>query len=101
MLMNAANFALASQSSRASMDGGFWYVYMLRSIAAPGRYYVGMTEDLRERLHRHNADLVPHTSKFDPWQLETAIAFRSKEKAVAFEKYLKSHSGRAFAKRHF
>ena len=34
-------------------------------------------------------------------QIETAIAFRSKEKASAFEKYLKSHSGRAFAKKHF
>jgi hypothetical protein len=44
---------------------------------------------------------VPHTSKFRPWQIETAVAFRSKDKAVAFEQYLKSHSGRAFAKKHF
>ncbi|MGB2938555.1 MAG: GIY-YIG nuclease family protein, partial [Phycisphaerae bacterium] len=42
-----------------------------------------------------------HTSKFRPWQIETAVAFRSKGKAVAFEQYLKSHSGRAFAKKHF
>jgi len=60
-----------------------------------------MAEDLDERLKRHNAGQCEHTSKFMPWQIEIAIAFRSKEKAVAFEKYLKSHSGRTFAKKHF
>jgi len=40
-------------------------------------------------------------SKYRPWILETAIAFRSKDKAYAFEAYLKSHSGRAFATKHF
>jgi len=44
---------------------------------------------------------VPHTSKFLPWRIETAIAFRDKTKAAAFEKYLKSQSGRAFAGKHF
>ena len=83
------------------MDGGFRYVYMLRSVVNPARYYVGGTEDLRERLKCHNAAQVRHTSKFAPWEVETAVAFRSEEKAIAFEKYLKSHSGRAFAKKHF
>jgi len=35
------------------------------------------------------------------WQIQTAVAFRDKAKSVAFEKYLKSQSGRAFAKKHF
>ena len=83
------------------MEGVFWYVYMLRSQADPGRFYVGLASDLDSRLKRHNSGKVPHTSKFLPWQIETAVAFRSKSKAVAFEKYLKSHSGRAFAKKHF
>jgi putative endonuclease len=83
------------------VDGPFWYVYVLRSQAEPARHYVGMTEDLQARLNRHNSGHVPHTSKFRPWQIETAFAFRSKDKAVAFEQYLKSHSGRAFAKKHF
>jgi len=60
-----------------------------------------MTEDLQARLDQHNFGQVSHTSKFRPWQIETAVAFRSKGKAVAFEQYLKSHSGRAFAKKHF
>ena len=83
------------------MDGTFWYVYMLQSCQHPEHYYVGMTEDLSERLKAHNVGKVPHTSKFLPWRIETAVAFRERAKAAAFEKYLKTHSGRAFAKRHF
>ncbi|MCG3179679.1 MAG: hypothetical protein BIFFINMI_02020 [Phycisphaerae bacterium] len=83
------------------MDEPFLYVHMLPSLAEPERYYVGLTEDLQARLQRHNAGDVPHTSKFRPWRIETAVAFRSKTKAVAFERYLKTHSGRAFASKHF
>jgi len=79
----------------------YHYVYMLRSLALPDRFYVGLTQDLAERLKRHNNGQVAHTSKFRPWQVETAVAFRSESKALAFEKYLKTHSGRAFAKKHF
>jgi putative endonuclease len=60
-----------------------------------------MTGDIEKRLKIHNTGRCKHTLKYKPWQIETAIAFRSKEKAFAFEKYLKSHSGRAFAKKHF
>ena len=42
-----------------------------------------------------------HTSKFKSWKINTAIAFTNKGKALAFEKYLKTHSGRAFAKNTF
>jgi predicted GIY-YIG superfamily endonuclease len=78
-----------------------YYVYILRSLTDPERYYTGMTENLDERLKKHNTAQCRHTSKYVPWHIEIAISFRNKEKAAAFEKYLKSHSGRAFAKRHF
>lgn len=74
---------------------------MLQSINSSGHWYVGMTENLHKRIKAYNALRVPHTSKFAPWQIETAVAFRDKTKAAAFEKYLKSQSGRAFAKKHF
>ena len=83
------------------MEGQFWYVYMLQSIDPQGHWYVGMTKDLTARLKTHNAGKGPHTAKFSHWQIETAVAFRDKTKAAAFEKYLKSQSGRAFAKKHF
>ena len=77
----------------------FCYVYILDSLNGQ-RFYVGLTEDLRERLRKHNAGEVPHTAKFKPWAIKTAIAFRDRERAVAFEQYLKSGSGRAFVRKH-
>ena len=75
------------------------YVYILRSIAVPERHYVGVTRDLRSRLHKHNAGEVPHTSKYAPWGIKTYVAFADEKQAFAFERYLKSPSGRAFAKK--
>ncbi len=74
------------------------YVYILRSLENLERHYVGVTADLRSRLKRHNAGEVSHTAKYAPWLIKTYVAF-SDEKAFAFEKYLKSPSGRAFAKK--
>jgi len=80
---------------------GFHYVYILVSESDPARHYTGLTNDLPERLKKHNAGEVSHTSKYRPWRIETAISFRDRKKAAEFEKYLKSHSGRAFASKHF
>ena len=79
----------------------FHYVYILIDIATETHHYVGSTQDLSERLAKHNASKVPHTSKCKPWKVESYFAFETKEKAAAFEAYLKSGSGRSFANRHF
>ncbi len=79
----------------------FHYVYILKSEVAPERHDIGMTSDLTQRLAAHNSGKVSHTSKFKPWTIETAFAFRDETKASAFERYLKSGSGREFAGRHF
>ena len=76
-----------------------YYVYMLRSVPNPDQTYVGFTEDLKTRLKAHNHGQSPHTSKHKPWTLITYLAFSEKNRAHSFEKYLKSHSGKAFAKR--
>jgi putative endonuclease len=75
------------------------YVYILQSLAFPDRYYTGITDDLRARLVKHNAGEVSHTSKYKPWRIKTYMAFSDERQAYAFEKYLKSPSGRAFAKK--
>ena len=75
------------------------YVYILRSLELPDRYYIGVTSDLKARLAKHNAKEVPHTSKYAPWSLKTYVAFSDDAQAFAFEKYLKTASGRAFAKK--
>ena len=75
------------------------YVYLLRSIDFPNSTYVGLTDGLRTRLTAHNAGRSPHTTKYKPWRLVTYVAFSDERKAVEFERYLKSASGRAFAKK--
>ncbi len=77
----------------------FFYVYILQSETNEGDFYVGFTEDLQARLKKHNAGEVPHTAKLRPWRIKTAIAFTGRERATEFERYLKSASGRAFAKK--
>jgi predicted GIY-YIG superfamily endonuclease len=77
----------------------FFYVYILQSKADQKHFYIGFTEELNARLKAHNAGHVPHTTKFRPWRIKTAIAFTERERAIEFERYLKSASGRAFAKK--
>jgi len=79
----------------------YYYVYRLRSKVSPKEIYTGLTDDLEERVKKHNEGGSPHTAKWRPWEVEVAVAFSSRPKAVAFEKYLKSGSGREFARRHF
>lgn len=76
-----------------------WYVYIIRSAAFPEQEYTGVTADLKRRMADHNAGKSTHTAKFTPWKLIWYSAFPEKLKALEFEKYLKSHSGRAFAKK--
>jgi predicted GIY-YIG superfamily endonuclease len=77
----------------------FHYVYILQSEKEDGRFYVGSTQDLGARLRKHNSGSVPHTSKFCPWAIKTAVAFCDETRARDFERYLKTASGRAFAKK--
>ena len=78
-----------------------YYVYQLRSIEYPDQKYTGFSSDVSKRLEIHNAGQVPHTSKYKPWKLLSYFAFSDEQKARDFEFYLKSGSGRAFAKKHF
>jgi len=76
------------------------FVYILKSVGLPERFYVGSTADLEARVADHNAGRSPHTSKHRPWTLKWYCAFDSKARAEEFETYLKSASGRAFQKKH-
>ena len=92
----------AKQDALRSLgEGGLplHYVYLLESVGAPGQRYIGVTADLKARLTEHNAGKSPHTSKFIPWRIVTYIAFSNRRQAEAFEAYLKSGSGHAFARK--
>lgn len=75
------------------------YVYLLESLSRPDQKYIGSTKDFQKRLQQHNQGHSPHTAKFRPWKATVVLRFTDNRKADAFEKYLKSGSGHAFAKR--
>jgi predicted GIY-YIG superfamily endonuclease len=75
------------------------FVYILRSIENPERRYIGVSSNVAARLNGHNAGEDPSTAR--PWFVDVCVELRSEQMALRFEKYLKSGSGHAFAKRHF
>lgn len=79
------------------------YVYILQSLSYPDKHYTGVTDDVQKRLKLHNSGEAQshHTKMYGPWKLIVQIGFEDETRAHAFERYLKSGSGRAFAKRHF
>jgi putative endonuclease len=77
-------------------------VYVLESLVNPDRHYTGHTSgDVAARLAWHNDGRSHHTAKHRPWKVIVSLDFEEERVAIAFERYLKSGSGRAFAKRHF
>jgi putative endonuclease len=77
------------------------FVYILKSVAEPAQYYVGVTSNVAARLAAHNTGLSPHTADDRPWKTLVVIEFAGEAPALRFEKYLKTGSGREFARRHF
>ena len=75
-----------------------YYVYLLK--CNDGLPYTGCTDNIEERIGRHIKGYVPATKNRRPIELLNYFAFKDKYKAFAFEKYLKSGSGRAFLKKH-
>lgn len=74
------------------------YVYILE--CTDHRLYIGCTNDLKDRIFRHQKKQIPATAGRTPIVLVSYFAFENKYTAFKFEKYLKSGSGRAFLKKH-
>jgi len=74
---------------------------MFIHLKCKGGYYVGFTDNLKDRLNKHQKGQVPATSNRLPLKLDCYFAFNNKYKAFKFEKYLKSGSGRSFIKNAF
>ena len=77
------------------------YVYLIESVYNRSQHYVGQTGDLKERISEHNSGKSVHTALFRPWHLVCYLGFADEKKAIAFEHYLKSGSGKTFLQRHF
>jgi putative endonuclease len=76
------------------------YVYILQS-QKDSSFYIGVSSDLKRRLHEHNTLNSDYSSRKAPFVIKWYCAFDKKDKAYTFEKYLKSSSGYAFWKKRF
>ena len=97
-LRSSSATAWQSPPQRAKAGKYMYYVYILK---CKDGFYTGCTDDLKERIRRHQKEYIPATAERLPIKLVTYIACVEKDKAFKLEKYLKSGSGRAFLKRHF
>ena len=78
-----------------------YYIYLIKAINFHDVFYVGYTTNLKQRLETHNSGGSIHTAQYRPWKLVMYLGFSEQAKAKELEKYLKSQSGRAFAKKRF
>ncbi|MBC8346958.1 MAG: GIY-YIG nuclease family protein [Candidatus Marinimicrobia bacterium] len=76
-----------------------YHVYIIQSLKFPDRFYTGYSEDVKKRLQSHNYGQDAYTIKYKPWKIKTIISFNDRQRTLDFERYLKSPSGRAFAKK--
>jgi predicted GIY-YIG superfamily endonuclease len=76
-----------------------YYTYILKMIDQD-KFYVGSTDNLEKRMEEHKSGQSYYT-KNKNWELFSYTVFRHEYLARQFEKYLKSGSGRAFARKHF
>ncbi len=74
-----------------------FYTYVLRS-KKDQKLYVGFTDNLKNRLEKHNKGLSLATRNRLPVELGYYEASVSKEKALKREKYFKTGFGRKFLK---
>jgi predicted GIY-YIG superfamily endonuclease len=89
---------MAGYSGQSPFSQQYWYVYILK--CSDESIYTGCTNNLEDRIKRHNLGQVIATKSILPVEVVTYIAFTDKYKAYAFERYLKLGSGRAFSRRH-
>lgn len=75
------------------------FVYVLK--CQDNGFYIGCTDNLKDRIERHNKGYVDATKSRLPVELQMYFCFKNKFIAFNFEKYLKTASGRAFSKKHF
>ena len=76
-----------------------WYVYFLK--LSNHDIYVGSTNDLRRRVKSHEDGHVLSTKSHLPLALKSYIAVETETLARALERYFKSGSGKAVAKKRF
>jgi putative endonuclease len=71
------------------------FVYILRSLK-DGSYYVGSTQDLEDRLQRHNQGRTKYTKQKRPWELAYSEVYPDRSAAMKRESEIKTRKSRQF-----
>ena len=72
-----------------------YFVYILESLK-DGSYYVGSTNDIKDRVLRHNQGRTKYTKAKRPWELVYNEEFPDRSSAMKRENEIKRHKRRAF-----
>jgi putative endonuclease len=80
------------ESSNLSPSAVMFYAYILRS-KKDGTHYYGSTQSLQVRISDHNGGRVRYTKGHRPYVLHYFESYRTKQAALAREKFFKSIEG--------
>jgi putative endonuclease len=72
-----------------------FFVYVLQSQST-GRYYVGQTKNLDDRIAYHNANYSRALKNRGPWKLVYFETYASRSEAMRRENHIKRQKDRRF-----
>ena len=81
-------FSAGGGSSFGGQATNMYYLYVLKNQDA-ARHYIGITEDLKKRLVKHNSGSVRSTKAYKPWKMIHNEQFQKKTDARVREIFLK------------
>ncbi len=70
-----------------------FYIYILYSSYID-KYYIGFTEDLNDRIYKHNNKHRGFTASANDWELKYSEEFITKQEAINREKEIKNWKSR-------
>ena len=72
-----------------------FFIYILYSKSR-GRFYIGYTQDIKERINRHNMGRERHTKSGAPWKLIHSESFETRSAAMKQENKIKKRGAKRY-----
>ncbi len=72
-----------------------FFVYILYSITKK-KFYIGQTNDINDRLKRHNSGQSLSTKNGIPWKIIYTIQLNSRSEAVTLENKIKKRGAKRY-----
>jgi putative endonuclease len=72
-----------------------FFAYIVQSLAS-GRFYIGHSDDVDQRVEDHNTGRSHYTKGRGPWELVYAEAFRTRAEAMSREREIKKRKSKRY-----